>query len=141
MSWDGLIVRAPEAGSVNDLPNDFQLPPLGTTDQIGNMLRELFPEQTHHHGQCCVEGEDFWVELNFRDRSDADTRTSIGVRCNAGDGALAILAQVCSAFDARLFDNQTGDFADLDTDTRRSMQRFAKWRDGIIGVQREPGSD
>ncbi|MDP1799602.1 MAG: hypothetical protein Q8K78_19060 [Planctomycetaceae bacterium] len=129
MSWDGLIFRAPEVRSVNDLPKDYVLPSLGTTEEIGTVLRELFPDQSHHHGQCCVEGDGFWLELNFGYPKDKPVREHIGVRCNAGLGAMSVLRQVCEAFAARLVDVQTSDFADFDADTQTSMRTFAEWRD------------
>src|SRR5262245_40180055 len=125
MSWDGLIFRAPANLSVNDLPADFHLPLLGTTAEIGGVSRKLFPNQTHIEGQCCLHGDDFWLELNFGYPKEQNIHTSIGVRCNAGLGALPILKQICEAFGARLFDNQAGDFADLSVQTASSMDAFA----------------
>ena len=136
MSWDGLIFRAPADASLQNMPADFQMQPLGTTSEIGDVLRRLFPDQSHHHGQCCVEGDDFWLELNFSDRK-ADIRSSIGVRSNAGLGALSVLRQVCDAFGARLVDCQTGEFADLESATRSSMTTFAEWRDRALQKMRD----
>lgn len=128
MSWDGLIFRAPANVSLRNMPSDFQMQPLGTTNEIGDVLRRLLPDQSHHHGQCCVEGEDFWLELNFSDRKE-DIHTSIGVRSNAGLGVLLVLRRVCDTFGARLVDCQTGEFADLETTTQANMKSFADWRD------------
>jgi hypothetical protein len=129
VSWDGLIFRTPEVRSVHDLPRDYVLPPFGTVDEIGAVLRRLFPNHSHHPGQCCIEGEGFWLELNFGHPKEPPIHTSIGVRSNAGLGVLPVLREVCTAFNARLFDNQTGDFADWEAGTASSMQSFAEWRD------------
>lgn len=135
MSWDGLIFRAPAGISLHNMPADFQMQPLGTTEEIGDVLRKLFPDQSHHHGQCCVEGDDFWLELNFSDQKEPDGQTSIGVRSNAGLGVLPVLRRVCEAFNARLVDCQTSDFADLETSTQASMRSFAEWRDRNLPPQ------
>lgn len=133
MSWDGIIFRAPADVSVNDLPDSFQMRPLGTTAEIGERLRTLLPNARHHDGQCCVEGDDFWLELNFGYPKDTDISEHIGVRTNAGLGVIPILRKVCVAFDARLFDNQISEFADFGTDTELSMSKFSEWRDRAIG--------
>jgi hypothetical protein len=137
MSWDGLIFQAPPGVRISDLPADFQSPPLGTTEEIGMVLRRLFPGQSHHPGQCSVTGDDFWLELNFGYPREQDIRTSIGVRCNAGSGMIPILNRVCEAFHARLFDNQIGDFADMSEDTAASMATFAAFRDRVTRARHE----
>ena len=117
--------------SVNDLPRDYELAPLGTTDEIGGVLRKLFPDAAHYDGDCCLEGDDFWLQLSFGYPKEQHLRTAIGVRCNAGLGVLPILQQVCEAFEARLFDNQAGDFTDLSGQTASSMEAFSSWRDRV----------
>ncbi len=129
MSWDGIIFCAPANVSINDLPSDFQMPSLGTTAEIGERLRSLFPEESHFEGQCCVKGDGFWLEFSFGYPKDVVHRDFIGVRTNAGLGVIPVLAQVCGAFNARLFDNQTSEFADLSSETESSMSEFAAWRD------------
>jgi hypothetical protein len=134
MSWDGIIFRAPAGVSACDLPSDFQVSSLGTTDEIGLVLRTLFPDCDHRHGQSCIEGDDFWLELNFRSQNDSKMCEHIGVRCNAGLGVIPALQSVCDAFSARLFDNQAGEFADLHADTKSSMMQFAQWRDRVLDM-------
>lgn len=129
MAWGGLIFRAPDGVRIVDLPNDFQLEPLGSDEEIRTKLAETFPDQRHTAGRSCIEGDDFRVELNYADAEDQGPRTCIGVRSNAGDGALLVLKRVCEAFGARLYDNQTGDFADLELETRDSMKAFREFRD------------
>lgn len=132
-----MIIRVPDVDSVNDLPADYQLPPLGTTEEIGAVLRRVLPHGNHHWGQCSLVGEDFWLELNFGYPKEQVVRTHIGVRCNAGLGVMPILKFVCDAFTARLFDNQSGDLADLSKDTQSSMQQFADWRDRNLNRDRQ----
>jgi hypothetical protein len=132
MSWDGIIFRAPEGKSVNELPANFVMSPLGSTAEIAAVLQHVFPHAAHHRGQCCVQGDDYWLELNFGYPPDKDIRDSIGVRCNAGPGVVPVLQQVCDAFQARLFDNQTGEFADLGAETHASLNAFAEWRGRVI---------
>ena len=136
MSWDGLIFRAPAGVSLQNMPSDFQMSPLGTTTEIGDILRRLFPDQRHHFGQCCIQGEDFWLELNFTERNE-DISSSIGVRSNAGLGVLPVLRQVCDAFKARLVDCQSGEFADLESETTLSMNSFTEWRDRAMAKKED----
>ncbi|QDU60709.1 hypothetical protein Pan216_15580 [Planctomycetes bacterium Pan216] len=132
MAWGGLIFRAPKEVSVEDLPSDFEVPPLGTKEEVSQVLRQLIPQGDHGDDRSSVVGDDFWLELNLDRREEGSTLTSIGVRSNGGLGAIGILQQICDALGARLYDNQEGDFADLGNNTRASMEAFAAFRDRAI---------
>ena len=129
MAWGGLIFRVPQGTRAAELTSDSQLQPLGSEEQIRSKLAELFPDQRHRIGQSCIEGDDFWLELNYARPTDGELHTCIGVRSNAGGGALMVLKRICEAFGARLFDNQMGEFTDLQTETRESMKIFREFRD------------
>ena len=129
MSWDGLIFRAPAGVRICDLPRDFRLESLGSQQEIRETLMGLFPDQRHTSCQSSTQGDDFFLQLNYEGPDSEGRISSIGVRSNAGDGALPALSRICKAFGARLYDNQTGDFADLDAQTRDSMRAFREFRD------------
>ncbi|MGQ0637659.1 MAG: hypothetical protein ACT4QC_23910 [Planctomycetaceae bacterium] len=142
MAWNGIIFRAPAGISVSDLPSDFQMSTLGTTDELGQQMRALFPQSEHNRGYCHIEGDDFWLELSFDNADGQDTHESVGVRSNAGLGVIPVLQRVCDALGARLLDIQMGEFADLEGDTQSSMLKFSAWRDRVIDEakqDRDPG--
>ena len=128
MSWDGIIFQAPPDVSVEELPDNFEMPLLGTTEEISQKLISLLPEAKHCVGQCTLSGEDFWLELNFGFPPEEEFRNSIGVRSNAGLGVIPILKIICDCFSARLFDIQINNFADMQYETELSMQKFSEWR-------------
>lgn len=130
MSWGGVILRAPYGLAMANLPGEFVVRPLGSSDFVRGILEQLFPDQTHVDSQSWICGEYFWLELNYgHDVSPAGTIDSISVRSNAENGAIHALKSVCDALDARLFDNQTGEFADFADNTRSSLREFVDFRD------------
>lgn len=133
MSWDGIIMRLGNARSVQDLPSDFQPPPVGTSESIGELLRRSFAEADHRIGQSSIDGDGFWLEFNYGCHTDAAGMVSaIGIRSNAGKGCLEPLRRICDALHSRLFDCQTGELADLSEETVESMKTFSEWRDRAI---------
>lgn len=118
---------------IEDLAKDFQPPPVGTSESVATFLRQSFPNANHRDGQSSLQGDDFWLELNYGCHTDsAGMVSAIGVRSNAGNGSLEPLSRLCYALESRLFDCQTGELADLSAATERSMQTFSKWRDRVI---------
>jgi hypothetical protein len=131
MSYNGIIFRAPPVNSVNDLPPGFELPPLGTTEEIGATLQREFSDWEHTTGQCSVIGDDFSLTLTFDRRNSEPVQTRIGVRIGGypGPGALALLKQVCDVLKARFLDSQNGEFTDFGSRTLESMDAYSEWFD------------
>jgi hypothetical protein len=133
MSWGALMMRLPKDLSMADLPRvlpaDWRPPAIDSADEVRARFEELFPGQIHRDGQTCLEGEEFWIELNYRVDRKSGLVESIGVRSNAGAGAMALLKRACDAFDTRLVDCQSGEFADFSDGTMASMRQFSEWRD------------
>ena len=129
MAWGGLIFRTPPDATLDSLPQDYSLPSLGSPSDVRHELETLLPDQTHTEGQSCIDGGGFWIELNYGSEPSID---SIGVRTNADENALTILQTACESLGARLFDNQTGDFADFSDATSSSMAAFRDFRDRNI---------
>lgn len=130
MSWDGLIMKLGDVGSVSDLPTDFQLPLLGTSESVANALRRIFPDAKHYDGMSSLQGEHFWLEISYSCHTDvAGMVSALGIRSNAGSGSLKPIRRICDEFGARLFDCQMGELGDLADGTEESMKTFAGWRD------------
>ena len=126
MAWGGLIFVTPPNATLESLPSDYDMPSLGGSPEVRSALASLFPSDFHTQGQSNIRTDTCWIELNYN--SDGSV-VSIGVRSNADETALSILKTVCHHFSARLFDNQTGDFADFGTESISSLASFRDFRD------------
>lgn len=123
MAWGGLIFVTPPDATLDSLPSDYDMPVIGTSSEVHAALTSLFPTDDHTRGQSNIRTDTCWVELNYE--SD-DSVVSIGVRSNADETALAILNAVCRHFAARLFDNQTSDFADFGVEIMSGVPWFLR---------------
>ena len=137
MSWDALIMHFGGARMIEDVPSGFTPPPVATSMNLKAILSRLYPDAEHEPGRSHLRGDDYWLELSHGCHTDVDGNVScVGVRSNAGLGAIAKLKQLCDDLDAQLYDIQTGEITDFSThtaDTQGSMQQFAEWRDRAIG--------
>lgn len=140
MSYDGIIFRAPPVTSVNDLPPDFESPPLGTTEEIGETLKRAFPDWEHRRGECCVRGDGFSLTLRFEVGKSDPVQTRVGVRIGGypGPDSLALLKQVCDVLKARFLDAQNGEFTDFGSSTLESMDAYSEWFDRARAAYESP---
>ena len=133
MSWDAIIMHFGDARIIEDVPSDFTPPPVATSMELKAILSRLDPDAEHGPDRSDLQGDDFWLELNHGCHTDADGNVScVGVRSNAGAGAIRQLRRLCDAMGAQLYDIQTGEITDFSTstaDVQDSMQKFAEWRD------------
>ena len=138
MAWNALIMRFGDAKNINDFPSDFMPPPVATAAGLKATLLRLFPNAEHGDKRSSLEGEGFWLELNHGCHTDQDGNVSaVGVRSNAGHGAIQHLKLLCEALDARLLDIQTNEFADFSDMTASSMDAFSAWRDRTMAQIKE----
>jgi len=137
MSWDALVTHFGDARMIEDVPSGFSPPPVATTTDLKAILGRLYPDAQHEPDRSHVRGDGYWLELNHGCHTDVEGNVScVGVRSNAGLGAIEKLKQLCDALNAQLYDIQTGEITDFSThaaDTQGSMRRFAEWRDRAIG--------
>lgn len=131
MAWSGVLMRLPEVSSLTELPKDWTTPAIGTIAEVRSRLEQAFPDQRHMDGQTCIEDEEFWIEFNYRLARHGSTVESIGVRSNAGPGAMAAMKHACDVLGLRMVDCQSGEVADLSEQTESSMQEFTAWRDRV----------
>lgn len=129
MSWGAIMLNLPKGAKLEALPNDFQVAPIGNSEDIYAVLRELLPQQEHRLGQTSYCDETCYVELNYKKEGVID---SIGVRSNAGQNALAVMKAVCEAMDLTLIDYQSGEIADFDEITQEGMDTYHQWSNRVL---------
>lgn len=57
MSWGAIILNLPKGTKLEELPKDFQPPPIGNADDVYAALSVLFPEHEHQLGQTRYSDE------------------------------------------------------------------------------------
>ena len=126
MAWGGLIFRS-DSSSVDDLPDDYKMPSLGSMQFVHERIAELFPNQTRKLGTSTIALESYWIELTYK--PDTGAVDSIAVRCSGAPTALGYLLGVAENLGAKLFDNQNGDFVESANDP--TMKLYRDWRDSL----------
>lgn len=132
MSWDGLMMRFPPNIRISEMPTDWKPPSLGTPSEVQDQLKRAFPEHRHIDGQTSIDGETFFILLNYSPRNDDGAVESIGVQSTPAPEAIAQLKRACELLDLRFYDCQTGEFADFSSETEASMENFAAWRERVM---------
>jgi hypothetical protein len=133
MSWNAIIMRFGNVKTIDDLPPNFDPLPIASSTVLQMTLRDLFPDGDHHHNWSHLDGDDFWLELNHGCHTNQfGSVSAIGVRSSATVGAIEQLERLCDVLKTRLFDIQTGEFADFSTETENSIAAFTEWRDRIL---------
>lgn len=141
MSWDGIMLRVPVGVPLMDLPSDLKTSPIGSLKDVSDLLERAIPGCEHNDDGVVVDGKTFWIEFSYRLDGNSVLVDYLGVRSDAGPGAMPLMKRVCDLLDVSLFDCQTGEIADFDEHTEDSMNRFAEWRDRAIGQSPDYRSD
>jgi len=142
MSWDAIIMHFGDARTIDDFPADFSPPPVADAATLKATLRRLFPDADHHDERSCLEGDDFWLELNHGCHTDESGNVSaISVRSNAGKGAISQLRRLCDALNSRMLDIQSSQFADFSEETEQSMGSYSEWRDRVLSQHDDDPQD
>ncbi|MEV4498120.1 hypothetical protein AB0J84_20815 [Micromonospora arborensis] len=132
MSWDVLIFHAPaDAGSVDQIPEDFDPPPLGTGPDVRRSLRDnlrdldlLDPEWGH------LVGPTWHIELNIGSRDPVDS-IMLYVR-GGGDDVLAVIARIVASVGGRALDISTGEFLTGEPTQTVGWHGFQQYREQIL---------
>ncbi|MFD7893825.1 hypothetical protein [Streptomyces sp. NPDC059743] len=126
MSWDVFIMRfPPEAGAVDEIPDDWDPPGLGTGRDVRRALAEVLPGiEYSESGWGGYEGPNFSISTPVNEADDVPVAgVSLFIHGDGEAAAHAALA-VADVLKARAFDTGSGDF--LTADSARSA--FGAWR-------------
>lgn len=128
MKWEAILVRLSKGVGVEDLPVGWQPPSLGTPEKVKATFEATFPKGEHVEGYSQVKAGGSEVEFIYGGLDDDSSVRVISVQCNAGLDTMPILRSASEKFGCRLFDLQTGQFADFGTQTEASMNDFVALR-------------
>jgi hypothetical protein len=124
MEWQAILMRFP-VGNAIDIPNDWQPPVIGTVQEVKSLVQTAFPDAKHVDGLSIVEGGGFRVEFDYDAGEESDEAVrAVSVRSNGSLDAVPILKLASEILGCRLFDSQTGKFADFGVETEASINDF-----------------
>jgi hypothetical protein len=140
VSWDVLIFDAPaHARSVDQMPQDFNPPPLGTGSDVRQRLRgNLEDLDLSDPAWGRLVGATWSIELNIGSDDPVDS-IMLHVR-GGGDEALAVIARIVASVGGRALDISTGEFLTGDPTQAGGWHGFQQYRDQTLGEQLKSSS-
>lgn len=109
MSWDVLLTRLPYSiKSVQELPDDYQPPPLGSRDEVDEALREAAPGIDLSDPEWGVLSGARWsmeLDLGVKEPVDAITCHVSG----GGDDVVHVIFRLAEELQCRVLDCAAGD--------------------------------
>lgn len=132
MSWDVLVFQAPhQVAAVDELPGDFDPPPLGTLADISERLRASLPGLDLTEADWGrLAGPTWTIELGLGSEDPVAT-IMLYVR-GTGDDVLDTIATITGAVGGRALDVSTGQFLTGDPTETAGWHGFQRHRDQIF---------
>jgi hypothetical protein len=129
MKWEAILVRVPEGLKPEDIPKHWPPLSIGSLAEVKAKLEAMFPGGQHDDSHSAVEADGDEVEFSYAllDEDDDSVR-AISVQCNGSFDTVPVLRSASENFACRLFDIQTGQFADFGEQTEASMNDFVALR-------------
>jgi hypothetical protein len=132
MSWDVVILAAPSAASLDDLPRDFDPSNLGPAEDVRSRLRDALPElDLSDPAWGSVAGPTWGIELGIG-ADDPVEFLSLAVR-GSGDDVLPVIGRIAAAVGGRALDCSTSAFLTGDPAETTGWHGFQDYRDRIVG--------
>jgi hypothetical protein len=109
MSWDIIAQDLPQsATSVEEIPDCFQLQPIGNRSQLIAQIRYVVPQADFTDPSWdIIEGDDSSIEVST---GDAEVCESIAFHVRGGDGAIGAVAAILDELKFRAIDCQSSEF-------------------------------
>jgi hypothetical protein len=133
MSWDLLVFHAPEgATAVDEIPNDFDPPTLGSGADVRQRLLDRLPElDLSDSAWGLLSGPTWSIEVNIGSEDPVGS-IMLHVR-GGGDDVLPVIALIGEALGARVLDMSTGNFLTGRAGDADGWHGFQQYRNGVLG--------
>jgi hypothetical protein len=134
VSWDVFIMQfPPEAGAIDEIPDDWDPPSLGTGRDVRGVLAKVLPGiEYSSNGWGDYEGPDFSISTPVNEADDSPvTGVSLFIHGDSEAAAPAALADA-DALKARAFETGSGDFLTADS-ARPALDAWRAYRDRVLG--------
>ena len=129
MSWDVGILNLGDFASVEDIPEDHQLQPIGPVETVRHAIDRLFPGvQFDSEGWGSFSAGDWSVEFNSL---KTDPVESITLHVRGGEDAVPAILALTEELGVRALDYSTGDFLNEEVG-RESFLRWKAYRDRVV---------
>lgn len=136
MSWDVVLLDAPDVDCADDIAADTDIRPIKRSAVI-EAVSALFPGSAKFSDSSWghIAGDGWSIEVNV---GSDEMRPSIMLHVRgAGDPVPAIL-QIADALRVRALDCSTGDFLDAEAPEKASFERWQAYRDQVVGKYEAP---
>jgi hypothetical protein len=137
VSWEILFMRLPDGiASLNEVPKDYEMPPLGDRQRIIARIQERLPDVdlSSPDWGLVVYGESFAIEFDLG-RDDVARFLKLYVRGGMlwGGEALGAIREVSEALGCKPFDCNISEFLDLDSpEAAESIEKWRALRDRVV---------
>jgi hypothetical protein len=133
VSWDVFIMKfPPEITSIDEIPDDWDPPSLGTGSEVSAVLAGILPGiEYSEDGWGDYEGPGFSISTPIGDRDGDCDCVALFVHGDSGGAAHAALA-VADALNARAVDTGSGEFLTADS-ARPAFEAWRAYRDQVLG--------
>jgi hypothetical protein len=134
VSWDVFIMQfPPEAGAIDEIPDDWDPPSVGTGRDVRGVLSKVLPGiEFSPDGWGDYEGPGFSISTPVSEADDSPvTGVSLFIHGDSEAAAPAALA-VADALKARAFETGSGDFLTADS-ARSALDAWRAYRDRVLG--------
>lgn len=130
MSWDIFVMNFPaEAGTPEDIPEDFIEKPIGKRDEIIARIKEIMPmADFSDKAWGKIEGPELGIEINLGNEEEV---SSFAFHIHGSDVSASCIADILRHLKLRGVDSATGDFFDFDQPAE-GMKKWRAYRDQIL---------
>ena len=135
MSWDIFVQHLPsDAESVDDIPDDYSPPPIGTRETVIRQIREVFPGADFTDPSWgLIDEPGFSIEISLS-REELD---SFALHVRGNDAAAGAVAAILRATGLRGLDSSTGEIF-TEKSGVESLRQWRGYRDS--GVRDKDGT-
>jgi hypothetical protein len=136
MSWDISIMNFPPVATARDIPDDWQVEPLGTRAEVTAKILEAVPTADFSDPAWGrIEGETFSIEVNI---GADDLVISFMLHVRGGDEAIAVIVALVQRGGWRALDISTGEIFS-GAPARGGFAVWRAYRDAVIPDAGPPG--
>ena len=136
MAWTVLLFNLPtETAASRDFPKHFKPPALGTTEEVIQILEELFPNISGWDPSgATLTTSEFSVELSFHlHKRNSHVVEAIGLRVHGFDSVISVIRELCETTGWSAYDTSRGDFIDFATTPAAGLQGWREYAQRVIG--------
>ena len=134
MSWDVLLIRLPEEWTaIEDVPDDFESPPIGKSEEVRDAVASVVPEVDFSDPAWgMLDGPTFSIEVNT---GREEPTNSVMLHVRGGNESLGAVHAISKALGCAAIDCSDGVIIDWTAeDAGYGLAAWRQYRDRVVGV-------